>query len=60
MKKATRVLLALGTAAVIGGGALLTVQASGLKDYLPSSGNQVTISREEYDRLKECEKLADI
>ena len=60
MKKATRVLLALGTAAVIGGGALLTVQASGLKDYLPSSGNQVTISREEYDRLKEFEKLADI
>ncbi len=60
MKRATRVLLALGCAAVIGGGALLTVRASGLKDYLPSSGSQVTISREEYDRLKEFEKLASI
>ncbi len=60
MKKTTMGIVALGIAAVLGGSALLTVEASGLKDYLPSSSSQVTISQAEYERLKQFEKLATI
>ena len=62
MKKRTQMILVLLCAAVIAFGALLSGEASGLKDFLYGGGNQqtVTITREEYESLQRFEKLGII
>ena len=60
MKKQAKAAVCAGITALVLGGTLFSVHASGLKDFLPGATGKVTITAEEYERLKEFEKLATI
>ena len=61
MKKKTQIILILTCAIVLALGALLSGEASGLRDFLYGGAQStVTVSKEEYESLKRFEKLGVI
>ncbi len=62
MKRNAKIAVTLSCAAVLAAGAVIGGNASGLLDFLNGGKNSgdVTISAEEYERLKQFEKLATV
>ncbi len=63
MKRKAKIAVTLSCAAVLAAGAVIGAGASGLLDFFNygnSTGGDVTLTREEYDRLAQFEKLATV